>query len=182
MYDLQLGNIGFNYLNATTVQSNGTLDSPDIILSENVNTDQIMLDAINVVKISGKTSNTGVTTFYLNVITNRITGEKFVSSDGSVYLIALNSSEAPTTIAVTLKTGGSYRISYDSLNQQLWSNSILFYTGKNETGVLTSAIYNWRAGGSQVQLFTGLPRGYTKELKNYSGPNGTGKLLSIKFE
>jgi len=182
MYDLQLGNTGFNNLKATTVQANGTLTSPPISLSENVNTDQITLDNLSPEKISVGTLNSGVATFYLDPFTRNVVGEKFVASDGAVYFIALASAENPTTIAVTLKTGGSYRIRYDTLNQQAWNNAIQFYTGKNETGTITEIIYNWRVGGSQVQLFTGLPHGYTEELKNYSGPNGTGTLLSIQYK
>ena len=87
-----------------------------------------------------------------------------------------------TVVQVNTNTGESYRITYDTTNSQPWSSFINFYAGKNETGVLTETIYNWHAGGSQVQLFTGLPLGVHEEIKNYSGPNGTGKLLSNQFK
>jgi hypothetical protein len=43
-------------------------------------------------------------------------------------------------------------------------------------------LYNWHAGGSQLQVFTGLPKGDSEEIINYSEPDATGTVLSKQYK
>jgi hypothetical protein len=69
-------------------------------------------------------------------------------------------------------------ISNDDAGQQAWSSRVYYYSGPDETGALTGTLYNWHSGGSQLQLFTGLPQGVSKQTRDYSQPDGTGHLIS----
>jgi hypothetical protein len=81
-------------------------------------------------------------------------------------------------MAVNDPSGTSYVISNDDAGQQAWSSRVYYYSGPDETGTLTGTLYNWHSGGSQLQLFAGLPQGVSKQTFDYSQPDGTGTLLS----
>jgi hypothetical protein len=182
-YDEELGATGLTNLEKITEQANGTLASPDVTISSNPQTDQISIrDLANVQAPWGMVAAGGTTTLYIEPSLDIVSGVKYVSPDGSQYLVHLDGNNHADNIQINPIQGGSYQVTYDTTKSQSWSSRVNIYTRRNEQGTLIKAIYNWRPGRSQVQLFTGLPRGDTVELKNYSGPNGTGKLLSVSYK
>lgn len=182
MYDLELDTLGFKNLDTTTVQPNGTLNSPDFKVTYNIFTGQMTFISTKSIQDTFGKLASGTTTLFFDHTSGLVTQEKYVASDGTVYLTTLNAKGAVASIAVNLHTGGSYLTTYDTTGTQPWSNVTNFYKKPDEKGTLTETLFNWATSGSQVVLFTGLPHGYKKELKNYSGPNGTGTLLSIQYQ
>lgn len=112
--------------------------------------------------------------------TGTITDETYTAADDTTYDAIFDARELVSSILVNESTGGSYRLYNDDFNTHIWSSYATFYEGKNGKGALIEILYNWDAGGSQVQLYTNLPHGVSAEIRNYSGPDGTGKLLSVQ--
>ena len=117
-----------------------------------------------------------------NKQTGEMADQTYIDANHTTYDATFDATELVSSILVDENTGGSYRLYNDDFHTHPWSSYAKFYDGKNGTGKLIEILYNWHAGGSQVQLFTGLPHGVTKEIKDYSGPDGTGKLLRIQFK
>jgi YVTN family beta-propeller protein len=113
--------------------------------------------------------------------TDQLTSESYTSAD-SQYLVAYNPVEQISSLKVNDPGGTSYQIFNDDLNQNSWATMVNFYSAPNQTGHLTGTLYNWHAGGSQLQVFTGLPKGDSEEIINYSGPDATGTVLSKQYK
>jgi hypothetical protein len=90
-----------------------------------------------------------------------------------------NDKGATWEIAENLDAGGS-QIEYVNPSSTI-ATQFGLYVGVDGQGLPIQVTINWVAGGSQIQTFANLPPGYTKELRNYAGPNGTGKLLSTQY-
>ena len=106
----------------------------------------------------------------------------YVSPDHTVYSAMFNPvTELFTSLQVNENNKGSYQVKYDWNDGQSWTLDAIFYQAANDQGVETQIVYNWEVGGSQVQTFNNLPKGYTKRLSNYSGLNGTGNLISTTY-
>lgn len=116
--------------------------SPDMTMSFNAKTDQVIVDETATVKETwGSVIAGGVTTLSIDNSTGLITSIKYVSPDGSDYTVTLNATETPTIVKVNQKTNGSYQMNYDTNNTQLWRSFVQVYAGKNETGVLTEKLF-----------------------------------------
>ena len=102
-----------------------------------------------------------------------------LSSPKSEYDVNYDPAEEVSSVKVD-DSGSSYEIFNDDRNTHSWSTSVKFYSGQGETGQITGVLYNWHPGGSQLQLFINLPPGVIEQMRNYSGPDATGKLLSLK--
>jgi hypothetical protein len=114
--------------------------------------------------------------------TDLLTGETYTASNGSQYDVNYGPTEQVSSLQVNDPGGTSYQIFNDDSDQYPWSTRVDFYSGPNETGTLTATLYNWHAGGSQLQVFTGLPTGDTEEILNYSQPDATGQLTSKQLK
>jgi hypothetical protein len=110
--------------------------------------------------------------------TGELDTQTFADQVGSQYDVTYDASEQISSLAVNDPGGTSYVISNDDVGQQAWSSRVYYYSGPDETGTLTGVLYNWHAGGSQLQLFVGLPRGVSEETLNYSQPDAAGTLTS----
>jgi streptogramin lyase len=182
-FDEELGNAGLTNLSQTNEQANGIVTATDTTIQTNLQTNQItLLENANVQESWGTVAKGGNLTFTIDPTLDTITSVTYTSPDGSHYVLHFAASANSKTgyvasIQVNPIQGGSYQVIYDTSGSQLWFSRVLIYSQPNEKGTLLEAIDNWRAGGSQVQLFTGLPRGKKVEIENYSGPNQTGKLL-----
>jgi hypothetical protein len=113
--------------------------------------------------------------------TDQLTSESYIAANKSQYDVTYDPAEEISTLKVNDPDGTSYEIFNDDSGQYIWSTSADFYSGPNQTGTLTGTLYNWTAGGSQLLVFTGLPKGDTEEILNYSQPDATGTLLSRTF-
>jgi hypothetical protein len=114
--------------------------------------------------------------------TDLLTGETYTAGNSSQYDVSYDPTEEVSSLKVNDPGGTSYEIFNDDSDQYPWSTRVDFYSGPDETGTLTATLYNWHAGGSQLQVFTGLPKGDTEEILNYSQPDATGQLISKQFE
>jgi hypothetical protein len=113
-----------------------------------------------------------------NTSTDELDTQKFGTPDDPQYDVSYDPAEQISSMAVNDPSGTSYVISNDDAGQQAWSSRVYYYSGPDETGTLTGTLYNWHSGGSQLQLFAGLPKGVSKQTLDYSQPDGTGTLLS----
>ena len=116
-----------------------------------------------------------------NAATGALTSESYTSAD-SQYLVAYDPAQQISSLKVNVPGGTSYQIFNDDLNQNTWATMVNFYGAPNQAGKLTGTLYNWHAGGSQLQVFTGLPKGDTEEIINYSGPDATGTVQSKQYK
>jgi hypothetical protein len=114
--------------------------------------------------------------------TDLLTEETYTAGNSSQYDVSYDPTEQVSSLQANDPGSTSYEIFNDDSSQYPWSTRVDFYSGPNETGTLTATLYNWHAGGSQLQVFTGLPTGDTKEILNYSQPDATGQLTSKQFE
>lgn len=112
-----------------------------------------------------------------NDTTDLITSDTFAAGTGSQDDVSYDQAGQISSLRVNDPSGTSYEIFNDDANQNQWSTSAKFYSGPDETGKLTGILYNWRAGGSQLRLFAGLPNGESAETFNYSQPDATGDLI-----
>lgn len=113
-----------------------------------------------------------------NTAADKLDTQTFTDQSNSQYDVTYDPAEQISTLAVNDPSGTSYEISNDDAGQQAWSSRVYYYSGPNETGTLTGVLYDWHSGGSQLQLFSGLPQGVSKETLDYSQPDATGTLLS----
>lgn len=113
-----------------------------------------------------------------NDTTDLITSDTFAAGTGSQDDVGYDQSGQISSLKVNDFSGTSYEIFNDDGDQNQWSTSAKFYSGPNESGMLTGILYNWRTGASQLQLFTGLPQGESAATFNYSQPDATGNLIS----
>lgn len=104
--------------------------------------------------------------------------ETFTDPAGSQYDVTYDAAGQVSSLSVNDPGGTSYVISSDDTGQQPWSTRVYYYSGPDETGTLTGQLYNWRAGGSQLTQFTGLPPGISKETLTYSQPDAAGNPTS----
>jgi hypothetical protein len=143
----------------------------------NATTATLQAAASTTVSAAGAVSAPGYT-----VTGDASTGEPgaqtFADQSGSQYDVTYDPAAQVSSLAVNDPDGTSCVIAYDDSGQQEWSARVYYYSGPGQTGTLTGALYDWRAGGSQVQLFAGLPPGVSKETLNYSQPDGAGTLVS----
>jgi hypothetical protein len=108
-----------------------------------------------------------------------IPAEKYsLPSSDAQFTVSYDPAEQVSTAKVN-NGSVSYEVLNDDLGTHRWSAAIDFYSKPGEAGKLTAKIYNWDSGGSQLQLFVDLPSGVTEQTRNYSGPDATGKLLSV---
>jgi hypothetical protein len=114
--------------------------------------------------------------------TDSLTSETYKATGGSDYEVTYNPAEKISYLKVNLPDGKSYKIINDDSGKYTWSTEVDFYSKLNETGTLTATLYNWRAGGSQLRVFVGLPRGDVAEILSYSSADATGKLLSRRYQ
>jgi hypothetical protein len=182
-YGIRRGAAGFQNLQHAVVQPDGSITSPDLTMASNPGSGQIVIrQTANIAPPSGAVLAGGVTTIVDNPNTGLPTSFSYVSPDHTTYSALLDpASEQFKTLQVNENNGGSYQINYDLARSQPWSLNAVFFKGLNDQGAELQVVYNWFAGGSQVQAFNNLPRGYSQRLSNYSGPNGTGKLLSSVY-
>jgi YVTN family beta-propeller protein len=116
-----------------------------------------------------------------NTATDALTSESYTSAD-SQYIVAYDPAQQISSLKVNAPGGTSYQIFNDDMNQNTWATMVNFYSATNEAGTLTGTLYNWHTGGSQLQLFVGLPRHDTEETINYSGADATGTVLSKSYK
>ena len=183
MYGGPIGEGGTRNAEAMTVSTSGTVVSPDMTITSTQEADRVTIDEIAPVKEAwGTLAARGVTRLFFDPQTGLMTGVTYESPDSAVYTVKLNNSSEVTVVQVNESTGGSYQITYDTADSQPWSSFTRFYAAANEKGGVTQAVYNWKAGGSQVRLFTHLPAGKTEKIEEFSEPNGRGKLLSTQLK
>jgi len=143
----------------------------------NATTATLQAAASTTVSAAGAVSAPGYT-----VTGDASTGEPgaqtFADQSGSQYDVTDDPAAQVSSLAVNDPDGTSYVIANDDSGQQEWSARVYYYSGPGQTGTLTGALYDWRAGGSQLHLFAGLPPGVSKETLNYSQPDGAGTLVS----
>jgi hypothetical protein len=116
-----------------------------------------------------------------NTATERLDAQAFTGQDGSQYDVEYDPAEMISSLKVNEPGGTSYEIFNDDADQYQWSTRVDFYSGPGQTGTLLETLYNWDAGGSQLQVFTGLPQGDTREILNYSQPDAAGTPTSTQF-
>jgi hypothetical protein len=115
--------------------------------------------------------------------TGTLTGQTYTAQDNSQYDVSYDPAEQVSSLKVNDPGGaGSYEIFSDDSGQYAWSTRVDFYSGPDETGTLIETLYNWHTGGSQLQVFTGLPPGDTKKILNYSQPDAAGTPTSTQSE
>lgn len=114
--------------------------------------------------------------------TDLLTGETYTAGNSSQYDVSYDPTEQVSSLQVNDPGGTSYEVFNDDSDQYPWSTRVDFYSGPDQAGTLTATLYNWHAGGSQLQVFTGLPKGDTEEILHYSQPDATGQLTSKQFE
>jgi hypothetical protein len=143
----------------------------------NASTATLQADASTTVNADGAV-NASSYDLTANTATDELDTQTFTDQSGSQYDVTYDPSEQISSLAVNDPSGTSYEISNDDAGQQAWSSRVYYYSGPDETGTLTGVLYNWHTGGSQLQLFSGLPQGVSKETFNYSQPDATGALVS----
>jgi hypothetical protein len=183
MIGIPLGKASYTKVMNGVVQPDGSFVSPAITISSDATTGQVVIR--QTADLNGQVGTVlagGVTTLLTNLSTGFPVSLTYVSPDKSVYSATLDAaSRAFKTLQVNESNGESYQISYEVTNSQPWKLTATFYQGLNDQGPVYQIVDNWDAGGSQVQTFNNLPPGYSKRLSNYSGPNGTGTLLSTVY-
>jgi len=181
LYNQQMGTLGVKNMQSATVDSNGTIDTTDMDFSYSKN-QGITLATLQSIKTAWGTLQGGLTSKVDISPTGQVLSQRYIDPEGSIFTANFNDAGNAETISVNPSTGGSYLITYDTDSSQSWNDVTNYYTGKNKNGTLTKTVYNWVNGESQVQIFTGLPFGYTALWKNYDGMNGTGTLTSEQYQ
>jgi hypothetical protein len=101
-----------------------------------------------------------------------------IPASDSSFDVSYNPAEKVSSVKVDDESK-SYEIFNDDSSTHSWSSSVEFYARRGEAGKVTGRLYNWHSGGSQLQLFTGLPAGVREQIRNYSRPDATGRLISV---
>jgi hypothetical protein len=117
-----------------------------------------------------------------NAAADRLDTQTFTGQDGSQYDVEYDPTEMISSLKVNDPGGASYEIFNDDADQYQWGSRVDFYSGPDQTGTLLETLYNWHAGGSQLQVFTGLPQGDTEEILSYSQPDAAGTPTSAQFK
>jgi hypothetical protein len=182
MVVIPLGKPVYSELMNAAVQLDGSIVSPAFTISSNAAGQVMIRQTANVTGQGGTVLAGGVTTILTNPNTGLPTSFAYLSPDKTTYSATLDpTSVLFKTLQVNENNGESYQINYDLNNTQPWNLTAIFYKGLKDQGPVYQIVDNWDAGGSQIQTFNNLPPGYSKRLMNYSGQNGTGKLISTVY-
>ena len=135
MYGLSFGSAGMVNAENATINSNGSLTTPDFTINYNATTGQMTVNQTsNMTGSWGVIGSGGTTTISINPTTGLVTSETYTSPDLSVYSATINSvSQEFQTLKVNENNGSSYQINYNyspSANTEQDTG----YSGSNESG------------------------------------------------
>jgi len=160
-----------------TVTPSSSLPDYVQLTDPTASTASLQADTTTTVSADGAVSAPSYT-LAADTATKEITSETYTAANDSQYDVSYDATDQISSVTVNNPGGTSYEIFNDDSGQYAWSTRVDFYSSTNAAGTLTGTLYNWHAGGSQLQLFTGLPSGKTEETLDDSQPDATGNPIS----